>query len=72
MFHSRTINNKINNLHERCLRIVHSDKTPSFEKLLKTDRSVPIGTGSLQMLATEFFKESKDLAPTFFSEIFSK
>ena len=27
MCHSRTMNNKINRLHERCLRIVHSDKT---------------------------------------------
>ena len=26
MCHSRTMNNKINRLHERCLRIVHSDK----------------------------------------------
>ena len=48
-------------MHERCLRIVHSDKTSSFEKGLETDRSV-----------NEFFKESKDLAPTIFSEVFSK
>ena len=27
MCHSLTMNNKINRLHERCLRIVHSDKT---------------------------------------------
>ena len=27
MFHSRTMNNKINQLHERCLRIVYSGKT---------------------------------------------
>ena len=30
-----TVNNKVNHLHERCLRIVHSDKTSSFEKLLE-------------------------------------
>ena len=41
MFHCRTMNNKINHLHERCLRILYSDKTSSFEKLLGTDRSVP-------------------------------
>ena len=56
MFHSLTMNKKINHLHERCLRIVYSDKTSSFEKLF----------------STEFFKESKNLAPTIFSEIFSK
>ena len=25
MFHSRTLNNKINRLHERCLRIIYND-----------------------------------------------
>ena len=30
MCHSRKLNNKINCLHERCLRIVYSDKTSSF------------------------------------------
>ena len=57
IIHSRilnnTINNKINNLHERCLRI---DKTSSFEKLLETGTSVPIHIRNLQILATEFFK----------------
>ena len=32
MFHSRKLNNKINKLHERCLRIVYSDNTSSFEE----------------------------------------
>ena len=68
----RNENNKINHLHERCLRIVYSDETSSFEKHLETDRSVPIHIRNLQILATEFLKESKDLAPTVFSEVFSK
>ena len=37
MCHSRTMNNKINRLHERCLRILYSDNTKSFEKLLDKD-----------------------------------
>ena len=59
-------------MHKRCLRIVYSDKTSSFEKLLGKDRPVPIHIRNLQILATEFFKESKYLAPTIFSEMFSK
>ena len=60
-------------LHERCLRIAHSDKTSSFQKLLETGRSVPINIRNLQiLLATEIFKISTDLAPTIFGEIFSK
>ena len=42
MLHSRKLNNKINELHERCLRIVYSDNTSSFEELLETDNSVSV------------------------------
>ena len=66
------MNNKINHLQERCLRIVCCDKTSSFAKLLETDRSVPIHIRNLQIVASGLSKESKDLAPTIFSEIFSK
>ena len=59
-------------MHERCLRIVHSDKTSSSEKLLETGRSVLIHIINLQIFATEIFKVSKDQAPTIFSEFFSK
>ena len=39
MLHLRTINNKINHLHERALRIVCSDFKSSFEVLLIKDNS---------------------------------
>ena len=39
MLHSRTINNKINHLHERAFRIVCSDFKSSFEVLLIKDNS---------------------------------
>ena len=39
MLHSRTINNKINHLHERALRIVCSDFKSSYEVLLIKDNS---------------------------------
>ena len=37
MFHIRKLNNKINKLHERCLRIVYSYNISSFEEPLETD-----------------------------------
>ena len=40
MFHSRRKNHKINNLHERALRIVYKDNFSSFEELLPKDKSV--------------------------------
>ena len=37
MFHSRIMNNKINRLHEMCMRLIYEDKTSSFEELLEQD-----------------------------------
>ena len=37
MFHSRTFNNKINRLHELCLRITYNNKLSSFAELLHKD-----------------------------------
>ena len=70
MCHSCTMNNKINRLHERCLHIVHSDKTSSFEKLLEKDGSVTIHTRNLQTLATEMFKVYKNLSPAIIADLF--
>ena len=35
MFHSRNLNNRINNIHERALRIVYRDYESTFQQLLK-------------------------------------
>ena len=56
MFHSRTINNKINRLHERALRIVYFDFKSSFEGLLIKDNSFPIQERNIQRLAVEISK----------------
>ena len=42
MFCSRKANNKINELHERALRIVYQDGISNFEELLKKDNSFSI------------------------------
>ena len=70
MCHSRTRNNKINGLHERCLHIVHSDKISSFEKLLEKNGFVTIHTKNLQTLATEMLKVYKDLSPAIITDLF--
>ena len=57
MFHSRTLNNRINKIHERVLRLVYKTETfLSFDDLLKRDRSVSIHQKNLQILATEIHK----------------
>ena len=52
MFHSRSLNNKINFLHERALRITYGDRSSSFENLLKKENSVSIHHRNIQALAT--------------------
>ena len=72
MFHSRTLNNKINHLHERCLRIVYNDKKSTYESLLERDRSVSVHIRNLQILATEMFKVHNGLSPPIFNNLFEK
>ena len=70
MCHSRTVNNKINKLHERCLRIVYNDKKSSFKELLETDKSVLIHIKNLQVLATEMFKVYRNISPPIVRQLF--
>ena len=70
MFHSRNLNNKINRLHQRCLRVIYNDKTSSFEQLLGNDNSVSIHHRNIQTLAIEMYKVTNGLSPEIMNEIF--
>ena len=70
MCHSRFINNKINRLHETCLRIIYSDKSSTFEELLEKDESVTVNIRNIQKLAIEMFKVFKNLSPPIISDLF--
>ena len=70
MFHSRTIHNKINKLHERALRIAYKDKSSTFEELLKKDKSFSIHERNLQKLAIEMYKVKNNLCPKPFQDLF--
>ena len=72
MFHSRKLNNKINRLHERCLRLIYSDRGSSYEELLDKDNSVPIHQKNLQKLAIEMFKTYTGMAPQIMNEVFPR
>ena len=70
IFHSRRLNNKINSIHERALRITYQDHISTFQELLNKDCSVSIHHRNLQALATEMFKIHRDLSPDILREIF--
>ena len=70
MCHSRCLNNRINNLHERALRIVHQDKKSDFETLLRDDKSVAIHVRNLHYLVTEVCKIKNNISPEIMRDIF--
>ena len=70
MFHSRRLNNKINSIHERALRITYQDHISTFQELLNKGNSVSIHHRNSQALATEMFKIHRGLSPDILREIF--
>ena len=70
MFHDRNVNNKINKIHKRALRIAIKDTPSKFEDLLKKAASVTIHQRNLQLLITEIYKTKHDLNPKFMGEFF--
>ena len=61
LFHGRGIDNKINHLHERSLRIDYKENNGSFKELLKKDNSFTVHHRNIQSLATELFKVKVNL-----------
>ena len=70
MFHSRNLNNRINKIHERALRLVYNDNISSFEDLLIKDNSVSIHKMNIQMLAIELYKVKNDIGPEILKDVF--
>ena len=69
MFHGRELNNKINHLHERSLRIVYEDNNSSFKELLKKGNSFTVHRTNIQSLAIELFKLKVILSNTIMDDI---
>ena len=55
-FHSRQLNNRINKIKERALRLVCKDNKLTFNDFFKLDSSVTIYQRKIQIPATEIFK----------------
>ena len=70
IFHSRKLNHRINNIHERALRIAYNDHQSTFEELFERDNSFTIHERNLQKLAIEMFKVNNGLSVQLVSENF--
>ena len=69
MFHSRELNNRINRIHERSLRIVYNDKQSTFHELLMRDNSVTIHQNNIRKLAIEIFKVKNNFSPEIMHDV---
>ena len=67
----KQINKKIDNLHERTLRLIHCDHSSNFQELLQRDNSVITHQKDIQGLAIMTCKVVNNIAPTIVSELFS-
>ena len=70
LFHSRSLNNRINRIHERALRIVFNDNVSSFDELINKSGSVRVHHRNLQFLAIEIYKALHNLSPPYMSDLF--
>ena len=70
MFYSRKLNNRINKLQERALRLVYEDNISSFNELLDRDESYTIHTRNIQSLAIELYKVMNGLSPEIMKKVF--
>ena len=69
MFHTKKLNNRINSLHEKALRLTYQNRNSSFDELLKLDKSVSIQYKNLQYLLTEIYKVKMGLSPPIMNDI---
>ena len=70
MFHTKRMNNRLNQLHERALKLAYNDHMSTFESLLQRDNSVTIHSRNLQLLATKMYKLRNGLAPKIMEDLF--
>ena len=70
MCQNRSLNNKVNHIHERTLPVVYQDFQSSFSTLLVKGNLLTIRQENLQLLAIEIFKVKMNISLEIKNEIF--
>ena len=70
MNHKKSINKKVNNLHERVLRSIYCDHSSNFQEIIQRHNFVTIHQKIIQALASMMYKVVNNIVPTIISELF--
>ena len=68
--HFRKINNQINKLYERALRLAYNNKSSSFQELLKRGMSLTLHERNIQVLSAEILKVENRIPPEIITKSF--
>ena len=67
---STTLNNRINNIHERALRLTYKDNKSSFKQLIEIDHFVTVHHQNVQVLVRKIFKVKSNWALDIVKDVF--
>ena len=70
MCHSKSLNNRINSLHYRALRLIYNEESLSFCELFNRDGYVTIHHRNIQKLGIEMYKTTNRRSPITMKQIF--
>ena len=70
MFCSRQLNNLINKVHEKGLRLIYLDETKDIQQLLRGQSEITIHQRRLQVLVPELYKIVNGIAPPIMNSLF--
>ena len=65
------LSSKINKLHERCLRLICTDKTSTLQEFFDKNSPISIHMKNVQSLATELYEEANNISTEIMKELFN-
>ena len=70
MFSSQHLNNALNSIHERTLRLIYSDYEIPFGSILEDNKQKSTHQKSIESLAIEIYKFQAGLTPPIMDDLF--